>query len=291
MEYEGLELCADIAVEKLYTVHYFEYTKHYTYRGEAHDFWEFLYVDRGEVIARAGEKEIPLCRGEILFHAPNEWHEVRANGVVAPNLVVVSFACHSPAMAAFCGLHTKTGGRVRGLIAAILRESGTVFSTPLGDPNTKKMEKKDAVPVGAEQLIRAYLEELLIVLLRREPVEREAPPMRHRIEGDLFLELSEHMQNNLAYPFTLAALARYAGVSESTVKGVFRARAGMGAMAYFNRLRIEAAKVYIREGNYNLTRIAELLGYDSIHYFSHSFRRETGMSPGEYARSVKALDG
>jgi YesN/AraC family two-component response regulator len=64
----------------------------------------------------------------------------------------------------------------------------------------------------------------------------------------------------------------------------------MGANAYFIQLRIKAAKAYIREGNYNLTQIAELLGYDSIHYFSRQFRTITGMAPSEYARSVRAIE-
>ena len=92
MRYEGTELFHDIAIDKLYTVHYFEYSKSYTYPGETHDFWECVYVDRGEIIVTAGEREIRLARGEILFHEPNEWHTLRANGIVAPNLVVLSFS-------------------------------------------------------------------------------------------------------------------------------------------------------------------------------------------------------
>ncbi|MBO5051831.1 MAG: helix-turn-helix domain-containing protein [Clostridia bacterium] len=289
MGYEGTELMRDIAVDKLYTVHYFEYSKSYAYPGEAHDFWECVYVDRGEIIATAGEREIRLCRGEILFHEPNEWHTLRANGIVAPNLVVLSFSSPSPAMAAFRGLHAKLGQRSRELISGILRESEAVFSTPLGNPGIMKMEKRETSPLGAEQLIRAYLEELLILLLRSEPAAQSST-LRHRIEGDLFLQLADHMQKNLAAPLTLSDLAHYAGVSESTVKAAFRARAGMGAMAYLIRLRIDAAKVYIREGNYSLTQIAELLGYDSIHYFSRQFRSVTGMAPSEYARSVRAIE-
>ena len=98
------------------------------------------------------------------------------------------------------------------------------------------------------------------------------------------------MQKTLSVSLTLADLARYSGVSESTIKALFHARAGMGATAYFIRMRIKAAKTYIREGNYNLTQIAELLGYDSIHYFSRQFRTVTGMAPSEYARSIRAIE-
>lgn len=289
MSYEGTELRSDISVDKLYTVHYFEYSKSYTYPGEEHDFWECVYVDRGEIIITAAEEEVRLYRGEIFFHEPNEFHTLRANGIVAPNLVVLSFSSDSPVMQAFRRLHAKVGQRGRELISGILRESETVFSTPLGDPSTTKMEKYEQTPLGAEQLIRSRLEELLILLLRSEPAKLISP-LRHHIEGNLFLQLADFMQKNLGSPISLADLAHYAGVSESTVKMTFRAQAGMGANAYLIQMKINTAKTYIREGNYNLTQIADLLGYDSIHYFSRQFHKVTGMAPSEYARSVRAIE-
>ena len=108
--YQGIHMRRDIAIDKIYTVHYFEYSKSYTFLGEAHDFWECVYVDRGEIIVTAGDREIPLSRGEILFHEPNEWHTLRANGMVAPNLVVFSFSSRSAAMAGFRGRHMHVAG-------------------------------------------------------------------------------------------------------------------------------------------------------------------------------------
>ena len=35
-----------------------------------------------------------LRRGEIAFHYPGEFHWVKANGKIAPNLIVISFFLH-----------------------------------------------------------------------------------------------------------------------------------------------------------------------------------------------------
>lgn len=43
-------------------------------------------------------RTLSLKKDEIIFHKPNEFHTVRSNGKVAPNVVVVSFECTSPAM-------------------------------------------------------------------------------------------------------------------------------------------------------------------------------------------------
>ena len=248
-----------------------------------------MYVDRGEVVITADKEELCLSRGEILFHAPNEWHTLRANGTIAPNLVVLSFSSSSPAMEDFCGFRTSLDNRARALISSIVRESEAVFSTPLGDPSTKQMEKREDRPFGGEQMILAQLEELLLRLLRAERAGQR-PILRRHAEGNICDQMIAYMQENLRKNLTLAHLSRFAGVSESTVKAIFRAQTGKGALAYFIDLKMQTAKAYIREGRHNITEIAELLGYESIHYFSRRFRLRYGMSPTEYAQSIKSLE-
>ena len=49
MGYIGVQLEDSIHIDELYTVHYFEYMNNFSFAGESHNFWEFLYVDKGEV--------------------------------------------------------------------------------------------------------------------------------------------------------------------------------------------------------------------------------------------------
>ena len=46
MAYESIPLTEDIHIDQLYTVHYFEYMNDFSFPGEAHNFWEFLCVDK-----------------------------------------------------------------------------------------------------------------------------------------------------------------------------------------------------------------------------------------------------
>lgn len=54
MGYEAIRLQRPLAVDDIVSVHYFEYSSNYYFEGECHDFWEFLYVDKGELDVRAG---------------------------------------------------------------------------------------------------------------------------------------------------------------------------------------------------------------------------------------------
>lgn len=155
-------------------MHYFEYASNYCYEGEQHDFWEFLYVDKGELHVRAGSRELTMKRGQVIFHEPGEFHSLRANGVVAPNLVVMSFVCRSPAMARFAGRVLAIGDAEREYLARIIKEAAEAFSTPLNDPYTKQLLRAPHAPFGAEQLIGASLEKPAGVLGAPGPGRRGA---------------------------------------------------------------------------------------------------------------------
>lgn len=101
MPYTALALQRPIRIEQLISVHYFEFGPDYVFAGESHNFWELAYVDKGEIVAVAGETERPLRRGQMIFHAPGEFHSLRAAGQTAPNLVITAFCCEGPAMRFF----------------------------------------------------------------------------------------------------------------------------------------------------------------------------------------------
>jgi len=125
MLYTGANLNTTVLIEKLYTVHYFEYPKNFSFHGEIHDFWEFVYVDKGEVIATADDKDILLSQGHVIFHQPNEWHNIRTNGKNAPNVAIISFSCFSSAMDFFKGRVFRVGQEQKTLISKIISEEIT----------------------------------------------------------------------------------------------------------------------------------------------------------------------
>ena len=108
-----------VAVDRLYSVHYFEWPISYAYSGESHDFWELLYVDKGAVEVTAGDRRLRLDQGQIIFHPPGEFHAFSAAGA-APDLVVVGFDCVNPAMAFFRNRITSLLPEERALLGRVV---------------------------------------------------------------------------------------------------------------------------------------------------------------------------
>ena len=167
MNYKSIDLKDCITVDKIFTIHYFEYMSDFSFPGESHDFWEFICVDKGDVKIRMGDSDIILKKGQVAFHKPNEFHTVDATGTSAPNLVVISFRCTNPAMSFFKEKVLKIDELERTILADIIAEAKTVFKGRLDDPYQTEMIRSASATPDAEQLIKIHLEYFLIHLMRR----------------------------------------------------------------------------------------------------------------------------
>lgn len=292
MGYKALELQRVIRIDRIYSVHYFEYGPDYAFTGESHDFWEFVYADKGEVYVTAGNEEKLLKKGQMIFHQPGEFHNIRATGRDAPNIVIVSFECTSPAMNFFAGRVMMGNDNDRILMAKIVKMAGEAFKTALDDPLAQELVRNEEASFGAEQVIGLSLETMLLDMIRRGDNTAAAKPtslIRERSQNEFLNRVQTYLESNIQRRLTLSDICRDNLVGRSYLQKVFREKTGGGAMEYFGNLKIQKAKEMIREGSHNFTEIAALLGYNSIHYFSRHFKKVTGMTPSEYASSVKVL--
>ena len=55
---------------------------------------------------------------------------------------------------------------------------------------------------------------------------------------------------------------------------------------YLLSLRISNAQTLLETTNYNITEIAEIVGYDNPLYFSRIFKKQSGMSPSEFRKHI-----
>lgn len=295
MSYKSVHLQDILTIHDVYSIHYFEYMCDFSFPGESHDFWEFLCVDKGEVNVLAGEKFHVLKKGDIIFHKPNEFHNVKSNGLIAPNLVVISFSCSSPAMSFFEEKILQISEPERLLLGQIIQEAKHVFEGRLDDPYQEELIRSENSRFAGEQLIRLYLEQLLIQLIRRYMVHTPTPnppivkSIKQKADGELFAQVLKYMETHVCETLTIEQICKSNSVGRSQLQKLFRTKSGYGAIEYFSRMKVDLAKQMIRENHYNFTQIADALGFSSIHYFSRQFKQITGMTPSEYASSIKAL--
>lgn len=298
MTYIKTYLKKDIVIDSIITIHYFEYMRDFVFRGESHDFWEFLYVDKGRVIVQSGEDHLLLNTGDIIFHEPNEFHAIRSVGNTSPNLIAISFICHSHSMDFFKKKSCTLTLEERTLISQLLNSAREVLSTPLNIPSVEQVKLKEHLPIGAEQLILIYLELFLITVARSHPEpnnyrtkihQKITSPERASSKSERITKITQYLEFHICEQLTLSDICEANSLSRSALQSLFHKEKGCGVMEYFNKMKIQRAKEIIRDGTMNFTEIAYFLSYSSLQYFSRQFKRITGMSPLEYSSSVKGI--
>ena len=295
MAYKSVVLEDSITINRVISVHYFQYMSDFSFPGESHDFWELVCVDRGEIDALAGERRLTLKKGNILFHKPNEFHNVLTNGKVSPSLVVIGFECHSPAIKSFEDQLMSVQDTEKELLAQIIVEARNTFSGRLDDPYQEELIfNSEPLTFGSAQLISHYLEQLIIHLYRRYfsyslPVRSSRFLAEASSGNDTYNRIVRYMEEHLGERMTIDRICRDNLVGRSQLQKLFRDTKGCGVIEFFSMMKIDTAKQMIRDNQLNFTQIADRLGYSSIHYFSRQFKQITTMTPSEYATSIRLL--
>lgn len=276
-----------LRVEKLITVFYMEFSKDFHYDGERHDFWEMVYIDKGEMICTADTNRFTLKSGELTFHKPNEYHNLSGNRDVAPNVSILTFECKSRAMAHFAGKIFRLNAEEKSLISMLFEEALSCYRLEdENDPLLQKLIPLEDAPFGASQMTKNLLEIFLIKLQRnKETVSKQSRFQGLAVPYEVE-EILDYLNQNIYGRVTIADVAAALGKSPSTVKKQFSLHMPTGIIDYYNDLKIKEAKKLIREGKYNFTQIADLLGFDTPQYFSKCFKDRTHRTPGEYKRSI-----
>ena len=295
MAYKSVVLEDSITINRVISVHYFQYMSDFSFPGESHDFWELVCVDRGEIDALAGERRLTLKKGNILFHKPNEFHNVLTNGKVSPSLVVIGFVSHSPAIKSFEDQLMSVQDTEKELLAQIIVEARNTFSGRLDDPYQEELIfNSEPLTFGSAQLISHYLEQLIIHLYRRYfsyslPVRSSRFLAEASSGNDTYNRIVRYMEEHLGERMTIDRICRDNLVGRSQLQKLFRDTKGCGVIEFFSMMKIDTARQMIRDNQLNFTQIADRLGYSSIHYFSRQFKQITTMTPSEYATSIRLL--
>lgn len=287
MAYKGTVMTPVLTIDEIFTIHYFEYVIDFDFPGELHDFWEAVYVDAGEVTITAGTEKAVMKQGEFFLHRPLEFHSIACDGSTA-NAIVFSFASKCKELFLIAGKVIKCDSSEKHFLSRIIDESKNAFSDPLNDVYTERLHPTKNGLFGAQQSLKNIMELLLIDLIRSATaVQKEGS--NHSPTLNKLSEICEYIDTNLYSPLRFEDLCREFSMSKTVLKKLFRESLGCGAMEYYNKKRISAAKRLLREKKYSITEISDILQFSSIHYFCRKFKQATNMTPLEYQRSVSSL--
>ena len=129
----------------------------------------------------------------------------------------------------------------------------------------------------SEYLVNAYLNELLIFLIR---VNNGAEFVSISNETDRTIgEAIKYIRENYDKHINLDILSEYVNVSKTYFCKVFKKKIGEGYSDYITKVRINEAKKLLVKTDLTVTQIALKCGYNDSSYFTSSFKKMIGITP------------
>ncbi|MDG1484256.1 MAG: AraC family transcriptional regulator [Myxococcota bacterium] len=140
---------------------------------------------------------------------------------------------------------------------------------------------------GAETVIARLADILLVQILREQMTQPEQGWLSALADPQIGCALTR-FHTAAEQHWTAAALAKQAGMSRSAFFSRFTALVGEPPSAYITRWRMCLARDRMRGSRDGLAAVAVSVGYGSEAAFSRAFKRQVGMSPTAWRRSVSA---
>lgn len=276
-----------VTISKIITVFYFEFRKYFKSSGESHDFWEMVYVDKGNMLCTADGKEMLLEEGEVIFHKPNEHHIHGADTQNPNSLFIISFETKSPAIRALEGVRLKIGRDLSKYIYMMLDNASSTFDMKYQNTEMVKVPLKQKPILGGLQAVKNLLEVFLIGVMRELDAQSDDTPsfvLKEDFDEFVSKQVIEYLSKNIRRRITVEELCESLNYTRSYLFRQFKSVTGKSIMSYFTELKIKEAKKLLRDTEMSVTAIAQDLAFDTPNYFTKTFKRLTGYTPLEYKK-------
>ncbi|WP_259391829.1 helix-turn-helix domain-containing protein [Paenibacillus thiaminolyticus] len=96
------------------------------------------------------------------------------------------------------------------------------------------------------------------------------------------------MQSNYGEPITVRQLAEMARLPQWQYTALFQELTGKKPLDYVTDMRINSSKQLLIASQDPLREIARQVGFSDEYYFNRRFRQTTGVTPRQYARSMRS---
>ena len=268
---DSLRLEHQLRVESIYTFFYHEKEQGFLFPGESHPMAELTYVDQGSLHSVVEGQDLLLKQGDLVVYGPGQWHMQYSDIGIAPRYVTISFESSGVELAPLLNRKFTVPQNVVAVLQNMLREQ----------------ERMDDF---SSDIILSQLNLLLLLLLR----EASAPSGGRlqtsnaiHSENEIIRQAQQYISAHIREKLSVPLVARQVDVSPSYLTALFHKNLQISPGEYIRRIKLQESKQMFRENNLNFTEIAAELQYSTVHHFSRQFKEKFGITPTEYAKSVR----
>ncbi|MDE6203710.1 MAG: AraC family transcriptional regulator, partial [Lachnospiraceae bacterium] len=105
-------------------------------------------------------------------------------------------------------------------------------------------------------------------------------------KNQIVVNARKYIIQHINEKLTLNDVAEAFCISPNYLSVLFSKYNDIGFSDFINQNKIDAAKKMMKDGDYKIYEISDLLGFESSFYFSRVFKKVTGFSPRDYMKTI-----
>ena len=109
-------------------------------------------------------------------------------------------------------------------------------------------------------------------------------PQNNDSYNPLILNIIDYIKSNYTQDISLTDIAEQFNLTESYVSKLLTKKANIHFKPYINDLKISQAKKLLSEGGHNVSEVSNLVGYKNVNSFIRTFKKQEGITPGEFSK-------
>ncbi len=238
-----------------------------------HDFFQLLYVLRGEGSLHCETREFSLESGDVALLPIGAAHGVEDSTDAPLSIYAVNLAPHflSGDLAHFSEKPRR------------LRHDSLPAALP--DLLRRMLLEQTLQKAGYEAMMSGLAQQLLVSLLRAQTSAAPVPETSVLASKTRLHSYLQEMERTFYRTETVDSAAAKLGLSRRRFTTLFREVADTSWLSHLRRLRVAHAQRLLCEPNRTVLAIAFECGFDDVSSFYRAFKSETGRSPDSWRKT------
>lgn len=241
-----------------------------------HESIEILYIVKGSITVLADANRTTAKKGQIVIINSNNIHHIKSLDEVSEYycLIIDKKLCEESGLYIEEIVFRKLIVDKEALAKFIKIKNEFISKSAL-----YKYAVKSAITDFLIHLYRGYI-------LSESPLSNKS----QNIKTEMVKRTIKYIQDNYNKGISTSDIAEKVGLSRSYFCNVFKETTGYATVHYINYIRCYNAKKLFQIGNYTVSEVALLCGFDNSSYFSKTYKKHMGCLPSVNKKSDRSID-
>ena len=251
---------------------------------ESHEFLELSYVSDciGEHKFTIDGKTHSMKKGDVFIIPPNAVHQAAPYNKSVVD--IISFEIDGD-ISKIYGKTIKLNAKEEQMFLSVINEGARLF---VGTPEPGYEKGISLHQRTNELLLQKFKNQFELFLLELYLSETEPETLGTELNDEAeFDRIVSFMKNNVNKKLSLSEISLRFSLSTKKIQRLFEKFVSVSPMRYFTDLKLEAVKQLVLTTSKNSSEIARMLDFSSVNYLSRIFKERFGISPSQYAKTIK----